>query len=99
MWYCNECGNYFDEPGTTRELMGEYFGSPAYETFGTCPECGSTDIEEAKVCPVCGEPHREDGDFCVDCLRNLEYEFQSIKERYGIDEEVLDDWIIEQKGW
>ena len=41
--YCADCDTYFDEDElkTRQECMGEFWGSPAYETFACCPHCGS----------------------------------------------------------
>ena len=46
MLRCNECGYEFTEPDTYRELIGEFWGFPAYQDFGCCPECRSDDYEE-----------------------------------------------------
>lgn len=43
---CCDCGKEFDEPGSYEECMGEFWGSPAYQTFYVCPVCGSDDYEE-----------------------------------------------------
>lgn len=43
---CNDCEREFDEPESYEEYMGEFWGSPAYETFYYCPFCGSDDYEE-----------------------------------------------------
>lgn len=46
MFRCNDCENEFFEPDTYKELIGEFWGMPAYETFGCCPVCKSDDFEE-----------------------------------------------------
>lgn len=46
MFECNDCGALFTEPETYRKCMGEFWGMPAYEEFGRCPECRSDDFEE-----------------------------------------------------
>lgn len=43
---CNDCEREFNEPDSYEECMGEFWGSPAYETFYCCPFCGSDDYEE-----------------------------------------------------
>ena len=50
MIICGECGKRFDEDDieTYEECVGEYWGQPAYETFGICPYCKSDCIEEEK---------------------------------------------------
>lgn len=55
MFVCLECGAEFEEPKTEYENQGEYFGAPAWEAFGACPCCGSTDYDEARRCDRCGE--------------------------------------------
>lgn len=45
---CYECGAIFDEDDaeTRRECVGEFWGSPAYESYSICPVCHSDDLEE-----------------------------------------------------
>ena len=43
---CNECDSEFDELGSYKENIGEYWGIPVYETFYCCPHCKSDDYEE-----------------------------------------------------
>lgn len=45
-YYCPHCEQYFDEEELTtrQECIGEYWGSPAYETFNTCPYCGDDEV-------------------------------------------------------
>ena len=46
MYKCEECGNVFDEPKMVQECVGEFWGTPAYETWAVCPDCGSDEIED-----------------------------------------------------
>lgn len=47
MFYrCCECGEEFDTPDTSRECIGEFWGTPAYMDFDVCPRCGSDEFEE-----------------------------------------------------
>ena len=55
MFYCFDCGAEFEEPATQYENQGEFWGAPAWEAFGACPECGSTEIDEMRRCQRCGE--------------------------------------------
>lgn len=48
MYKCNDCGAMFDEPATYRECVGEFWGTPAFEEFGSCPVCESEDYEEVE---------------------------------------------------
>lgn len=54
MWICLDCNTEFEEPSTYQEYMGEFWGTPAYETFCCCPFCESDEIEEKE------EPEEED---------------------------------------
>lgn len=55
MFICLDCEAEFEEPMTYYESQGEYFGAPAWEAFGACPCCGSTEYDEARQCDRCGE--------------------------------------------
>ena len=43
MLKCDDCGNTFEAEDLDyyTECVGEFWGSPAYETFYVCPYCGS----------------------------------------------------------
>lgn len=45
---CVNCEEIFDEDdaGTYSEMVGEFWGDPAYETFICCPHCRSDFLEE-----------------------------------------------------
>lgn len=45
---CESCGREFDgdEMATVQEHVGDFWGAPAYESWGACPDCKSTDIYE-----------------------------------------------------
>lgn len=45
---CTDCGEIFteNESGTSHELVGEFWGAPAYNDYMACPRCGSTDLED-----------------------------------------------------
>ena len=40
-YICVDCMKQFDEPDTYQECVGEFWGTPAYDTFYKCPYCGS----------------------------------------------------------
>lgn len=42
---CEDCGEVFETPDTYSECIGEFWGAPAYETFGCCPFCGSSELD------------------------------------------------------
>lgn len=48
MMYCHECKNEFDESDMYhyRELVGEFWGAPAYQTYAVCPYCRSDNYDE-----------------------------------------------------
>ena len=45
---CNNCDEVFDEDDleSRSECVGEFWGSPAYDSYGVCPFCGSDDYDE-----------------------------------------------------
>lgn len=48
MLKCNDCGRTFEtkDLDSYQECVGEYWGTPAYETFYVCPYCGSDEYGE-----------------------------------------------------
>lgn len=48
MLRCNECGHEFYSPKIEYESRGEYWGVPAYEPVGYCPNCDGDDFEEVE---------------------------------------------------
>lgn len=50
MMRCYDCGCVFDEEEADekRECVGEFWGTPAYESYMVCPKCKSDDIEEVE---------------------------------------------------
>lgn len=44
-WKCKSCGEYFDEPVTEQGYLAEAWGHPIYESYHTCPCCGSDELE------------------------------------------------------
>lgn len=48
MLKCCECGKVFDASDAkyVQELVGEFWGAPAYETWMHCPHCGSDEIDD-----------------------------------------------------
>lgn len=56
-YVCGDCGCKFneEEAGTHKELVGEFWGAPAYQEFMNCPECSSDCIEE-----YCGEESEDE---------------------------------------
>jgi len=39
MYKCECCGEIFEEPKYVQECMGEFWGTPAFETWAVCPYC------------------------------------------------------------
>ena len=48
IYKCDNCGLVFPENKveTRRELVGEFWGAPAYQEIRVCPDCHSDEIEE-----------------------------------------------------
>jgi hypothetical protein len=66
---CGRCGSIFnsEDADTRPELVGEFWGSPAYIEIDICPECGSDDLEEIEQpYEECDENEDCDGN-CEDC--------------------------------
>lgn len=78
MFYCENCGAFFEEPETKNEYRGEYWGMPTSEAYGVCPYCGNTEFDEASYCKACGEPIPE-GEYCEVCESYAETIAQGIK--------------------
>ena len=95
MYICKDCESTFDKPDTYRENVGEYWGTPAYQTFGCCPYCKSGEYEEMKRCKSCGEYHVEDGDYCDQCLSDVkgivESAISNIQEALNTDRDTAID--------
>lgn len=51
---CEDCGEIFDTPDTMQDLVGEFWGSPAYQTIAICPHCKSDEIFETEECDDSG---------------------------------------------
>lgn len=66
MYMCRICRTVFADPSWESEIVGEYQGQPARETWATCPDCGSPEIEEAHECPTCGEYTTDE--YCSECI-------------------------------
>ena len=47
---CYNCDEIFNEEDadTVSEIVGEFWGAPAYMNYNACPICRSTDIEEVE---------------------------------------------------
>jgi len=48
IYKCENCGRVFPEEqaDTRKELVGEFWGAPAYKEYYCCPDCRSDEIEE-----------------------------------------------------
>ena len=94
MYICNDCGSEFEDPKLERERLGEYWGAPAWETWGVCPSCGSTEIEMEDTCPMCNEHYKPNGNnFCDTCITIVSEAFQ--KTINDLSKEFKKEHIIE----
>lgn len=69
VWYCTECNRILedDEIVTQREMVGEYWGSPAYEDREVSACCGEA-FDEGYLCARCGEHlANADDELCSHC--------------------------------
>lgn len=46
MWHCEDCGKFFEDPGTEKDYHYELDYGRFYETLLVCPSCRSTEIRE-----------------------------------------------------
>ena len=90
---CLECGAImdWDDVETYQECVGEYWGTPAYETYGKCPHCGACDeITDSEYYIV-----DETGAY-VETIYDKEKALKSCKEWNEHDPDntyiVLDNW-------
>ena len=86
MYICNNCGNLFEQPTTSRE-MHEVWGHQQSEEVSVCPYCGVADMSEARACVFCGEYGLwDDGNVCPDCAeemhKQLYIELSRVKSNY-----------------
>lgn len=53
---CDNCGQILSGADLERKdyYVGEFWGAPAYDNKGVCPECGGDTFEEIEICDVCG---------------------------------------------
>lgn len=68
---CYHCGELFapEDAETKRVYVGEFWGTPAYDSVDVCPNCGSDDVEEIEqLSPACNE-----NDYCDGCCECCEY--------------------------
>ena len=48
---CCNCGAVFNKEDAEgkREYVGEFWGTPAYDTIDVCPECDSEELEDFEI--------------------------------------------------
>jgi hypothetical protein len=79
MFFCFNCKKRFEDLECKNELVGSFWGDPAYEEHAICPYCGEEDdIEERIDCAICGEEFSEEdllNGICKSCSqKDFEYE-------------------------
>lgn len=95
MYICKECGAIFDDPDEIVEVVGEFWGQTAAETWWICPSCGDTYFKTAKMCLSCEEYFDEDdlnGGVCDECA---EYIRNRVKRFVREKPEELIEYYIE----
>lgn len=77
MLLCIDCRNVFDDDELEvvyeKHPYGDYY---AYEAWGVCPRCGSSNCVEARQCHGCGEYCEsddlqlsdDDNLYCAECV-------------------------------
>lgn len=78
MFVCLECGEMFEEPLILYDNLGEFWGAPAQDAYGACPNCKSDQIDEADKCDICGE-YIQAGYICEDCAEDIQTRVREIK--------------------
>lgn len=77
MYKCKDCGALFDSPKLEMSRVADYWGFPASEPWGVCPECGSGEFDIANQCPMCGEYYTVNRrNCCNQCLTTISEAFQ-----------------------
>ena len=92
MYVCNDCGAEFEYPKLSMEHIGEYWGAPAWELWGSCPNCGGDEIEEESYCPMCDGYYPPNGRrYCDTCVSIVSEAFQKTIN------ELAKDWSFEKE--
>lgn len=76
MYYCNDCGEYFEESDNSFRYETEYHGElgseaehfPELVKYLVCPHCGSEEWSHADECELCGKPFHAPSYYCPDCI-------------------------------
>lgn len=71
MFYCYDCGEYFEEPKTLYDGHSELDEGPVWEAYGACPYCESDQIDEAGICELCEEYTKPGRDICDICFAEI----------------------------
>lgn len=94
MWYkCLDCGHIFEEGEEKKwqECVGEFWGTPTYQTYSGCPLCRG-DFEETIPCDICGSEHLENeliGGVCEECIEECRYDINTCYEIGKNDDEPI----------
>lgn len=89
MYKCEDCGRLIEEGEEKRgsSLVGEFWGSPAYQDYIECPHCGG-ELYNIERCPICDEYAIKDGEkFCKTCIEEIETQFKKLLEENFNNEE------------
>ena len=103
MFYCYDCGEFFEEPVTMYDGHGELDEGPIWEAYGACPYCESDQIDTARRCEICGEWTKPDEDVCDGCCLEVSLMVSAVKrlikkraDRYKLDYKAFMDHVIER---
>lgn len=78
MFYCYDCGEFFEEPATMYDGHAELDG-PCWEAYGACPYCESDQIDTARACECCGEYTKPDEDICDICYAEVSFMVSAVR--------------------
>lgn len=97
MFYCYDCGEFFEEPKTLYEGHSELDEGPVWEAYGACPYCQSDRIDTAQTCDICGEYIV--GDICENCADLIKGKADDVRElisKYKLDQNEFINYLIEE---
>lgn len=97
MFFCYDCGEFFDEPITLYDGHSELDEGPIWEAYGACPYCQSDQIDIAQKCDICGDYVR-DGicENCEDFIKDKADDVRELISKYKLDKDEFINYLIEE---